>query len=63
MKMGMEMDSNRLEVQKFLEEHFDLSRFAVNEFPLLPGGVILQDAGGSTLRIYWDILRQKVVVK
>ena len=57
------MDSNRLEVQKFLDKHFDIDRFAVNDYPVLPGGVVLQDSGGDTLIIYWDIQKQKVMVK
>jgi hypothetical protein len=61
------MDSNRTEVQKFLENHFELNNFVVTEFPALPGGVIVQDraeqGNNGGLLIYWDINKQKVMVK
>lgn len=54
------MDSNRLEVQKYITSNFNLLDFWVKEFPLLPGGVVLEDSEGEEILVYWDIVKQKI---
>ena len=55
------MDSNRVHVQKWLEENFQLEEFEIQEMPLVPGGVILKDKDNESMLVYWDILAQKIV--
>ena len=55
------MDSNRLEVQKFIENQFKIEGWTVHEFPVLPGGVILEDKVGSTMYIWYDFIKQQVM--
>lgn len=53
--------SNKAKVMEFLEQHFDLTKFQVKDFPLMPGGVILIDEHGDKLLFYHDFLHQKIM--
>lgn len=54
------MNSNRIEVQNFIEQNFDLEKWELLEFPFYPGGVLLKDKTGESIVIYYDILKNKV---
>lgn len=49
------------EVNKFIEENFDINSFQITDFKIVPGGKILTDATGATILIFFDIEKNKVV--
>lgn len=49
------------EVNKFINENFEVEKFQITDFNLLPGGKVLTDANGDTILIFYDIQTDKVV--
>lgn len=46
-----------------LDSIFVMENMQVEDYPFLPGGVVVRDAEGAALLFYWDILTGKVVWK
>lgn len=57
------MSDVRSIVREYISKHFKLDHFKVTEFPLLPGGIMLEDKTGAKMVWYYDIDREKVVYK
>lgn len=51
------------EVEKFINENFEVNQFSINDCKLFPAGKILTDREGNEILIYFDINADKVVFK
>lgn len=54
------LDSNKKHVMSWIDSNFDVRAFNVQDFPALPGGVLLTDSSGDSVLVWWDILFQRV---
>lgn len=55
------MGTAKQEVEKFINDNFEIEDFQVTDFKLLPGGKVLTDRNNDTILIFYDIQSEKVV--
>lgn len=47
-------------VLAWIRKNFHIESLELEDFPVLPGGVIIRDSNNETMLVYWDIMTQKV---
>lgn len=50
------MGVNKDRVMKYIEQHFDLAAWELEDWPIFPGGTLLKCKQGGSVLIWADIL-------
>lgn len=54
------MKEGQKQVNKFIEENFQVEFFEIEDFPFFPYGKLLKDIKGETMVVYYDIMSGSV---
>lgn len=55
------MSTAKKMVENFIAENFEIDKFTVTDFKLLPAGKVLTDKNNEMILIFFDIQTEKVV--
>ncbi|MTI85327.1 MAG: hypothetical protein FH756_15860 [Firmicutes bacterium] len=47
-------------VDKYIQERFDIDKFKIDDFSLMPHGKLLTDSRGQQILIFYDILTDTI---